>query len=263
MSYLYLMDTINEPDMIKKTFLKKISTVLIIGAVSTALIGCSSKKEEVADVPASELYAEAQVALKAGDYREAIKQLEALDTRYPFGEYSQQTQIDLIYAYYKSGEYPLAQAAIERFERLNPTHPKLDYVLYLKGLTNMALDDNTLQRWLWVDRSDRDPKHAKAAFADFNRLVYEFPESEFAADSYKRMVALKERVARHQLSVVEYYHKRGAYVAVVNRVEQMLKDYPDTESTRKALALLENAYRQLNLNEQADKAAALRDANPI
>lgn len=249
--------------MTNNLVLKKMGKFLILGIVTATLSACASKSEEVEDVPASQLFSEAQALLKTGQYSEAIKKLEALDTRYPFGEYSQQTQIDLIYVYYKSGEYPLAQAAAERFERLNPTHPKLDYVIYLKGLTNMALDDNTLQRWLWVDRSDRDPKHAKAAFVEFNRLLAEFPNSEYASDSFKRLVALKERLARYELSVVEYYHKRGAYVAVVNRVEQMIKDFPDTQSTREALSLMESAYRALNLPEQAEKAALLRDANPI
>lgn len=242
---------------------KPLKKVLLISVISLVLAGCSSSDKVAEDVPASQLYAKAQSAMKEGSYREAIKQLEALDTRYPFGEYSQQTQIDLIYAYYKSGEYALAQAAVERFERLNPTHPRLDYVIYLSGLTNMALDDNTLQRLLWVDRSDRDPKHAKQAFTDFNRLVYEFPESQYAADAYKRMVALKERMAKYELSIVEYYSKRGAYVAVVNRVEQMIIDYPDTESTRKGLVLMEEAYNALNLPAQAAKAAQLRNANPI
>ncbi|MFC0179318.1 outer membrane protein assembly factor BamD [Thorsellia kenyensis] len=249
--------------MTNKKIFNKMHKIALTGMICLVLAGCSSNKEEVSEKPASELFANAQAALQEGDYRQAIKQLEALDTQYPFGEYSQQTQIDLVYSYYKSGEYPLALAAAERFEKLNPTHERLDYVIYLQGLTNMALDDNTLQRWLWVDRSDRDPKHAKNAFKDFNRLVYDFPESEYAADGYKRQVALKERLAKYDLSIVQYYHKRGAYVAVVNRVEQMLIDFPDSQATKEALELLFNAYTELNLPEQASKAAMLRDANPL
>ncbi len=113
--------------------------------LSLALVGCSGSKEEVPDNPPNEIYATAQQKLQDGNWKQAITQLEALDNRYPFGPYSQQVQLDLIYAYYKNADLPLAQAAIDRFMRLNPTHPNIDYVIYMRGLTNMALDDSALQ----------------------------------------------------------------------------------------------------------------------
>ncbi|HCR8555449.1 outer membrane protein assembly factor BamD, partial [Pseudomonas mosselii] len=113
--------------------------------LSLFLAGCSGSKEEVPDNPPNEIYATAQQKLQDGNWRQAITQLEALDNRYPFGPYSQQVQLDLIYAYYKNADLPLAQAAIDRFIRLNPTHPNIDYVMYMRGLTNMALDDSALQ----------------------------------------------------------------------------------------------------------------------
>jgi outer membrane protein assembly factor BamD len=110
--------------------------------LSLALAGCSGSKEVVPDNPPNEIYATAQQKLQDGNWKAAITQLEALDNRYPFGPYSQQVQLDLIYAYYKNADLPLAQAAIDRFIRLNPTHPNIDYVMYMRGLTNMALDDS-------------------------------------------------------------------------------------------------------------------------
>lgn len=230
--------------------------------LSLMLAGCSTSKDVVPDSPPSEIYATAQQKLQDGNFKAAITQLEALDNRYPFGPYSQQVQLDLIYAYYKSDDLPLAQASIDRFMRLNPTHPNIDYVMFMRGLTNMAQDDNALQGFFGVDRSDRDPQHARAAFRDFSQLLQQFPDSQYAADAYKRQVFLKNRLAKHELSVAEYYTKRGAYVAVVNRVEQMMRDFPDTQATRDALPLMENAYRQLQLNAQADKVAKIITANP-
>ncbi|MBJ7224007.1 MULTISPECIES: outer membrane protein assembly factor BamD [unclassified Brenneria] len=231
--------------------------------LSLALAGCSSNsKDAVPDSPPSELYATAQQKLQDGNFRAAITQLEALDNRYPFGPYSQQVQLDLIYAYYKSAELPLAQASIDRFLRLNPTHPSVDYVLYMRGLTDMALDDSALQGFFGVDRSDRDPQYARMAFRDFSRLIQSYPNSQYATDANKRLVYLKERLAKYELSVAQYYTKRGAYVAVVNRVEQMLRDYPDTKATKDALPLMENAYRELQLAAQADKVAKIIAANP-
>ncbi|MFP9228251.1 outer membrane protein assembly factor BamD [Pectobacterium cacticida] len=231
--------------------------------LSLALAGCSSNsKDAVPDSPPSEIYANAQQKLQDGNFSAAITQLEALDNRYPFGAYSQQVQLDLIYAYYKSAELPLAQASIDRFLRLNPTHPNVDYVLYMRGLTDMALDDSALQGFFGVDRSDRDPQYARTAFRDFSRLIQGYPNSQYAADANKRLVYLKERLAKYELSVAQYYTKRGAYVAVVNRVEQMLRDYPDTQATKNALPLMENAYRELQLAAQADKVAKIIAANP-
>ncbi|WP_409310185.1 outer membrane protein assembly factor BamD [Pectobacterium sp. B1J-3] len=231
--------------------------------LSLALAGCSSNsKDAVPDSPPSEIYANAQQKLQDGNFRAAITQLEALDNRYPFGPYSQQVQLDLIYAYYKSAELPLAQASIDRFLRLNPTHPSVDYVLYMRGLTDMALDDSALQGFFGVDRSDRDPQYARAAFRDFSKLIQGYPSSQYATDANKRLVYLKERLAKYELSVAQYYTKRSAYVAVVNRVEQMLRDYPDTQATKDALPLMENAYRELQLVAQADKVAQIIAANP-
>lgn len=230
--------------------------------ISLMLAGCSSKRE-VPDNPPAELYATAQQKLQDGNFKGAITQLEALDNRYPFGPYSQQVQLDLIYAYYKSADLPLAQASIDRFMRLNPTHPNIDYVLYISGLTDMALDDSALQGFFGVDRSDRDPQYARTAFRNFKQLVQNYPNSQYATDASKRLVFLKGRLANHELAVVRYYTKRGAYVAVVNRVEQMIKYYPDTQATRDALPSMENAYKQLGLNAQASKVAKLITTNQI
>ncbi|AWH89697.1 outer membrane protein assembly factor BamD [Limnobaculum parvum] len=235
---------------------------LVASAIlSLTLAGCSS--DTVPDNPPSEMYATAQEKLQSGNFRGAITELEALDNRYPFGPYSQQVQLDLIYAYYKADELPMAQATIDRFTRLNPTHPNIDYVMYMRGLTDMAFDGNTVQNFFGIDRSDRDPQHARAAFRDFTQVVQNFPQSAYAADAQKRLVALHNRLASYELSVAQYYTKRGAFVAVVNRVEQMLHDYPDSEATRNALPLMENAYRQLNLASQADKVKKIIETNEI
>ncbi|MBI3311789.1 MAG: outer membrane protein assembly factor BamD, partial [Serratia liquefaciens] len=154
--------------------------------LSLALAGCSTSKDAVPDNPPSEIYATAQQKLQDGNFKGAITQLEALDNRYPFGPYSQQVQLDLIYAYYKSADLPLAQASIDRFMRLNPTHPNIDYVMYMRGLTDMALDDSALQGFFGVDRSDRDPQHARAAFRDFSQLIQQYPNSQYVTDANKR-----------------------------------------------------------------------------
>lgn len=239
----------------------RIKYLVAAATLSLALAGCSSSKDEVPDSPPSEIYATAQQKLQDGNFKAAITQLEALDNRYPFGPYSQQVQLDLIYAYYKNADLGLAQAAIDRFIRLNPTNPNVDYVLYMRGLTDMALDDSALQGFFGVDRSDRDPQHARDAFNDFAKLVRNYPNSQYTPDAAKRMLFLKDRLAKYELAVAEFYTRRGAWVAVVNRVDGMLRDYPDTQATRQALPLMENAYRKMQLENEADKVAKIIAAN--
>lgn len=231
----------------------RIKHLLAATTLAVLLTGCSSNKSPSTDQPVELLYQSAQEKLQDGNYHLAISELEAIDNRFPFGPYSQQVQLDLIYTYYKANELALALASIDRFIRLNPMSPNIDYVLYMRGLTNMAMDDNTLQGLFGIDRSDRDSQFSRVAFNDFSQLVRSYPNSKFAADAKQRMLFLHNRLAKYELAVAEFYTKRGAYVAVVNRVEQMLRFYPDAQATRQALPLMESAYRHLNLHSQAEK----------
>lgn len=242
--------------MVRMKFLVAAASLCLV------LVGCSNNKDAVLDNPTSEIYASALQKLQDDNYKGAIKELEIMDNRYPFGPYAQQVQLNLIYAYYKSADLTLAQASIDRFLQLNPTHPNVDYVFYMRGLTDMALDDSALQGFFGVDHSDRNPEHARTAFRDFTQLIRGYPNSQYAMDATKRLVYLKDRLAKHELSVVEYYNKRGAYVAVANRVEQMLRDFPDTQATRQALPYMEKAYRELRLNRQTDKVTKIIKSNP-
>jgi len=229
----------------------------------TLLFGCSSSDEIVPDVPASELYTEAQSSLRSGNWLTAVEKLEALDSRYPFGPYSEQVQLDLIYAYYKNNDLPLALATIERFIRLNPTHAKMDWILYMRGLSHMAQDQNYMHRIFNTDRSDRDPEPVKSAFSDFKRLLQRYPKSVYAADSQKRMYALKNRLANYDLASADFYLRREAWIAAINRCQELQKTYPDTEAARKSLKIQQEAYKQLDLTEAVDRTKELIKLNPM
>ncbi|MCA2016195.1 outer membrane protein assembly factor BamD [Vibrio tritonius] len=229
----------------------------------TLLAGCSSSKKVVPDVPPSQLYSESQESLQSGSWQTAIEKLEALDSRYPFGAYSEQVQLNLIYAYYKSDDLAMALASIERFIRLNPTHPKMDWVLYMRGLTYMAQDTNFMQSLFNVDRSDRDPEPAKSAFADFKKLLERYPNSQYAADAQKRMYSLKNRLADYDLATADFYLRRKAWIAAINRAQEIQKTYPDTEAARKSLSIELDAYKKLGLTESAQRTEQLMKLNPL
>ncbi len=236
-----------------------ITTFLAAAIVS----GCSSTEEVVPDIPPSELYGSAQQALQSGSWVTAIERLEALDSRYPFGAYSEQVQLDLIYAYYKNDDLALGEATIDRFTRLNPTHEKADWVLYMRGLTHMAQDRSFMHDVFDIDRHDRDPEPARQAFRDFKRLLDRYPASQYAADAKARLVYLKNRLANYELAAADFYIRREAWVAAVNRCQQIQRLYPDTEAARQSLPLMQTAYEKLGLETPAEHAQRLIDLNPV
>ncbi|WP_413702449.1 outer membrane protein assembly factor BamD [Psychromonas sp. KJ10-10] len=197
---------------------------------------------------------EAQKALTSANYENATDILEALDSRYPFGAHSDQVQMDLIYAYYKRDETALALANIDRFIRLNPTHEDLDYLYYLRGLTHLATDQQFFQNLFGIDRYNRDPSHSLQAFKDFNYLIKSYPNSQYATDARLRMIAIKDRLARYEVSVAEWYMERDAYIAPINRTKLVLNNYPDTSSVQPALNIMINAYDELGLVEPKENA---------
>ncbi|OBT07275.1 hypothetical protein A9264_07485 [Vibrio sp. UCD-FRSSP16_10] len=236
----------------------------LVGLLSVLLLaGCSSSDEIVPDIPPSQLYADAQASLREGSWSTAVEKLEALDSRYPFGPYSEQVQLDLIYSYYKNDELPLALATIERFTRLNPTHEKSDWVLYMRGLTHMAQDRNFLHDIFNIDRSDRDPEPVKLAFSDFKRLLQRYPNSPYAQDAQQRMVALKHRLSEYDYATADFYIRRKAWIAAVNRCQEIQRSYPDTEAARKALRLQVIAYQELNLDDAVARTQKLIEQNPL
>lgn len=227
------------------------------------LAGCSSSDQVVPDLPPSTLYSDAQSSLQIGNWQSAIEKLEALDSRYPFGAYSDQVQLDLIYAYYKNDDLALGLATIQRFIRLNPTHAKSDWVLYMSGLTHMAQDRNFMHNLLNIDRSDRDPEPVKAAFMDFKKLLQRYPASPYAEDARQRLIALKNRLANYDLATADFYLRREAWVAAIKRSQELQKTYPDTEAARQSLEIQRKAYQQLGLEKAVAHTDELIQRNPL
>ncbi len=241
---------------------KSIKLAISLALALFVATGCSTKtKLAVPDKPAIELYSMAQASLQAGNFVSAIETLEALDTRYPFGSHTIQVQLDLIYAYYKNSDTAQALANIDRFIRLNPTHKDIDYVYYMRGLTNMDADYNLFHDLFNIDRSDRDPTYANAAFKDFGRLIQRYPDSEYVADAQKRMIAIKNRLAKYELSAAQYYMKRGAYIAAVQRAQYIIENFGDTKYRTDALKVMVKAYDKLDQETLKQHAQAILDAN--
>ena len=201
-----------------------------------------------------QMYDNAKRNMQNGNFGAASTALSELDSRYPFGPLSNQVQLDLIYSYYKSGKIDETLATIDRFIRLNPNHSDVDYAFYMRGLTNMEADANMFQQLMQIDRSDRDPSKSREAFTDFRRLIQQYPDSKYAADAKKRMVFIKERLAKYEIAIARFYMRREAFVAAANRGRYVLENYSNTDQVQEALEIMVSSYDQLGLTELKENA---------
>lgn len=227
----------------------------LIGAL--LLGGCGLLPEQIDETAgwnAQKLYSEAKSSMNDGGYEQAIKLFEKLEARYPYGRFAQQAQIEVAYAYYKSNEPALAIAAADRFIKLHPNHPHVDYAYYLKGLVNFNEDLGLLAGLSRQDLSERDPRGAREAFDTFRELVTRFPESRYAADASQRMQYLVNSLAAHEVHVARYYYRRGAYIAAANRAQAAITGYPQSPANEEALFLLVKSYDAMGMTDLRDDA---------
>jgi len=223
--------------------------------------GCRKDKDFENELSAEELYQRGNESLNRSNWGRAIGAYKALQTRYPFGRYTEQSMIDLSYAYFKAGEPENAISTLDRFIRTYPTHPNVDYAYYLKGLVNYSQNQGFLEK-LMPDRvRDRDQSMARDAFLDFSELIRRFPDSRYVADSRQRMVFLRNNLAAYEIGVAQYYLRRKAYIAAVNRARYALETYPNTPQLSEALVVLIKAYDKLSLPELAEGSMAVLALN--
>lgn len=235
------------------------STVL---AASALLVGCASSSEDkTAGWTTERLHTEARDELNAGGYDKAIPLFEKLEGRAAGTPLAQQAQLDKAYAQYKSGEKAQAVASLDRFMKLHPASPALDYALYLKGLVNFN-DDLGLFAWMSrQDLSERDQKAAKDSFEAFRELTTRFPDSRYAKDASQRMTYIVNSLAQYEVHVARYYFQRGAYVAAISRAQSALADFQGVPALEEALYILVQSYDALGMTQLRDDARRVLDAN--
>lgn len=225
------------------------------------LTSCGSEPVEDLNETERQLYESAQGSLRSGNYQAAVQKLQHLEARFPFGRFAEQAQLEIIYAYYKSRQSQAARAAADRFIRLHPQHPQVDYAIYLRGLASFEEDQSFLSQFIPMDPAKRDPGAARDAFNDFARLIRQYPDSQYAPDAQKRMIYLRNLLAEHEVNVARYYIRRGAYIAAANRGRYVFENYQEAPSVPNALAIMVQAYRLLDMNELADNALAVLKEN--
>jgi outer membrane protein assembly factor BamD len=233
-------------------------------ALALSLSGCGllpEKIDETKDWSADRLYSEARDELAVANYEKAIQHFEKLEARYPFGAHAQQAQMEIAYAHYRQGDQAQALAAVERFIKLHPNHPRVDYMYYLRGLINFNDRVGFLNFLSRQDPSERDPKAARDAFDAFRQLAERFPESPYAKDAIARMKYLVNAMAQYEVHVANYYYRRGAYIAAANRAQRAVSEYREAPAVEEALSLMVKSYGALGLPALRDDAERVLRTN--
>ena len=226
---------------------------LLLIAIVGLTAACSSNKEVVDEnLSEAELYQQAQTDLDNHSYTSATAKLKALESRYPFGRYADQAQLELIYANYKNAEPEAAKSAAERFIRLHPQHPNVDYAYYLKGLTSFDQDRGIVARFLPLDMTKRDPGAARDSYNEFAQLTSRYPSSRYSPDAKQRMIYLRNLLAAYEIHVAHYYITRQAYVAAANRGRYVVENFQETPAVGDGLAVMVESYQHLHLDDLAD-----------
>ena len=242
-------------------FNNKLFQLTLILALSFFNSSCSKDEVEI-ERPEKVYYDQAQRRIKVNNYYGAIESLQKIETQYPFGKYAEQAQVELIYCQYMNGDDIAAHAASERFIRLHPRHPNIDYAYFMKGMSSYTRDSGTLARVINTDLSTRDISGAKLAFSEFTEFLTRFPDSQYAPYAKKRVVYIRNLVAKNELSAADYYIKRKAYVAAIRRANYVIENIPNSSQNHRALQILKVSYQELGYDDLVASTDELLRLNP-
>lgn len=241
----------------------KLSAAAVAVAALAALAGCSSTPDadKTATWSPNRIYAEAKEESRSGGYDKAIPLFEKLEGRAAGTPLAQQAQLEKAYAHYKAGEQAQALATLDRFMKLHPASPALDYALYMKGVVNFNDNLGIFGALARQDLSERDQKAAKESFESFKELVTRFPDSRYTPDARARMTYIVNSLAQYEVHVARYYYTRGAYVAAVNRAQSAIAEYRDVPALEEALFILMRSYDALGMAQLRDDTRRVMEKN--
>jgi len=227
---------------------------LLVACSLFIVAGCANKDRVAEQLEPSRIYDKGHLLLMGGDYRGAIRYFEALEASYPFSEEARQARLDIIFAYYRARQQESAIDAADQFIRENPTHPRVDYAMYLRGLIYFERSPNFLERWFRTDLSERPPQDVRRAFDAFDQLIKQKPNSIYAHDARQRMIFLRNRLADYEVYVARHYLRRQAYVAAIARARYTIENYDGAPAIQEALEIMIDSYKGLGLDDLAERS---------
>ena len=237
----------------------------IMGVLASLFVftGCTSDGQ-VIEQPEQQYYNIAQSRMRAKNYFSAIEALEMIVTRYPFGRYAEQAQSELIYVHFMNADDEAAHAATEKFMRLHPRHPNIDYAYFMRGITSYTRDKSFFARIFEDNLPKRDISGAKKSFSELSEFLTRFPDSQYAPYANQRLIYLRNMIAKHELTAADYYLRREAYIAALRRAKYVLEHIPNSSENLRALEILKEAYEKLgylDLLEDVEKTIVINYPN--
>ena len=233
-------------------YIERRARLIVLTTVFAVLAACAGNDEIQTEIQSlTEAYEMAQESIANGNYRRGVQIFEAIQARYPFSDLSRQIQLELMYAYYKSGQKEQAIQTADNFMRENPIHPRVDYALYIKGLAYFEGEAGFIERRFNKDITERPPVDVDLAYSTLRRLVERYPSSLYAPDARQRLLFLKNRMSAYENHVADYYLRRGAYVAALNRAKGALEQYNGAEGNARSLQIMAEAYEELGMDDLA------------
>ena len=243
-----------------KNSIRTYKTLMLVSVLSVLVVACNSDGPEI-EQPEKIYYDQAQKRMNAKNYNGAIESLSAIENRYPFGKYAEQAQVELIYAHFMNTETEAAHTAAEKFIRLHPRHPNIDYAYFMKGLSSYTRDRDLLYRFSDTDLSNRDISGAKQSFSELTEFLTRFPDSQYATYAKQRNIYLRNMIAKNELAVADYYISINAYVGAIRRANYVIENIPNSSENLRALLILENCYAQLGYSELLEDVKKIIDVN--
>jgi len=243
-----------------KNSIRTYKTLMLVSVLSVLVVACNSDGPEI-EQPEKIYYDQAQKRMNAKNYNGAIESLSAIENRYPFGKYAEQAQVELIYAHFMNTETEAAHTAAEKFIRLHPRHPNIDYAYFMKGLSSYTRDRDLLYRFSDTDLSNRDISGAKQSFSELTEFLTRFPDSQYAQYAKQRNIFLRNMIAKNELAAAEYYVSINAYVGAIRRANYVIENIPNSSENYRALKILENCYEELGYSELLDDIRVVININ--
>ena len=236
-----------------KNYLKYILIIFIL-----VLTSCKNEKKEVSvieetsiDLQMIQAYNEGLKNLELGDAIVAAKKFNEAEILFPQSKWAPRASLMSAYSYYSQEYFANAIGELERFLETYPSHERVSYAYYLLGICyyDQIVDEK------------RDLKVIEDAKKNFEKVIKDYPKSDFALDSEYKLELIEEILASKEMYLARYYIEREKWIPAINRYKKVLENYERTIFIEEALHRLVELHYKIGMIDESKKYASLLGYN--
>ena len=224
---------------------------VIFASCSKEKLNKSVIKEKSLDGQVLEAYTEGLDSLRVGDVLFAAQKFNEAEILFPQSEWAPKSALMAAYSYYSQDYLEDAIAELDRFLRVYPLSKDRDYALYL--LANAHYEK--------IIDETKDLQSILLAKKNFNRVIKQFPQTEYALDSEFKLDLINDILASKEMYIGRYYFDRKKWIPAINRFRSVIDDYDTTIYVEEALHRLVEVYYTIGLINEAKKYANILGYN--